>query len=422
MNSAFQVTCFVHLFEQATQDWLAVAGIIKSCIEETKAKFPQVNEIFLRSDNAGCYHSSSLLLSLPTISTATGVSIARYDYSEPQKGKDVCDRKIAVMKTDIRRHVNEGNDVTTAMEMKEALESHGGAKDCFSAVAEVSAQAKMTKQTFAGVQSYSNFEFTGNGVRVWKAYNIGPGKEYEKKFDKTTDFSLKFHDHFKVCVPEATAPQPKRQKVQDPQANLPPEPSENPMNVKGFPCPEINCIKEFVTFSGLQRHLDVGRHVLKVHEDNPPDYVKKKWAEVCTSLTTKHVSAPAATSSLSEEESDVHMGWAVKSTRKVVRFSDKVKGHLLQLFIEGEDAGHKAHPAEVAMHMKKAKGKFSRQEWLTSQQVKSYFSRLTSLKRAGKLPLSSQSNPDPTADDTAAEEAEAHRREIRRSVSADIDL
>ena len=50
----------------------------------------------------------------------------RYDSSDPQAGKDICDRKTAPMKAHIRRFVNENNDMTTAEDMKKALESHNG--------------------------------------------------------------------------------------------------------------------------------------------------------------------------------------------------------------------------------------------------------------------------------------------------------
>ena len=60
----------------------------------------------------------------------TGVRPVRYDFSEPQAGKDICDRKTAAMKAHIKRGVNERHDVVTAEDMKAALESHGGIKGC----------------------------------------------------------------------------------------------------------------------------------------------------------------------------------------------------------------------------------------------------------------------------------------------------
>ena len=98
----------------------------------------------------------------------------------------------------------------------------------------------------------------------------------------------------------------------------------------------------------------------------------------------------------------VDMGWALKASRKSVRFSEKVKAHLLELFLRGEETGHKSEPTDVAAHIRKDK-RFTKEDWLSATKVKSYFSRLTSLQRAGKQ-LQGTIN-----EDTAAEEAESDR-------------
>ena len=59
---------------------------------------PQVDSAFFRSDNAGCYHSGALLLSPHEIGKRTGITPLRYDFSDPQSGKDICDGKTAPMK------------------------------------------------------------------------------------------------------------------------------------------------------------------------------------------------------------------------------------------------------------------------------------------------------------------------------------
>ncbi|CAH3124819.1 unnamed protein product, partial [Pocillopora meandrina] len=50
----------------------------------------------------------------------------RNDFSDPQGGKGICDRQAATIKGDIGRYVNEGNDVTTAIQLKTAIESGPG--------------------------------------------------------------------------------------------------------------------------------------------------------------------------------------------------------------------------------------------------------------------------------------------------------
>ena len=137
---------------------------------------PHITKVYFRSDNAGRYDNTELLLSLQALVARHGMVFVRYDFSDPQSGKDVCDRRIASMKTHIRRWVNEGHDVTTAEEMKVALEFHGGVRACRFAVVEID-KAKMNAEVskIRGISFFNNFHFYEDGVRSWKAYQIGKG-------------------------------------------------------------------------------------------------------------------------------------------------------------------------------------------------------------------------------------------------------
>ena len=142
-----------------------------------KSSYSNLSEAFLRSDNAGCYHNAFLILSLPSIGERAGIRILRYDFSDPQAGKDVCDRRIATLKSHMRRFINEGNDINTAKDMKVAIESYGGVKGCYATVAEIQDSFQsMTKHSMTGIQALNNFLFQPAGLRVWKAYNVGTGK------------------------------------------------------------------------------------------------------------------------------------------------------------------------------------------------------------------------------------------------------
>ena len=103
-----QARTYIHLFEECTQNWFAVASIIEHTLTTLNAEKPNIQEAFLRSDNAGCYHCAYLILSLPSIGERAGIMIKRYDFSDPQAGKDVCDRRTAALKAHMRRYINEG--------------------------------------------------------------------------------------------------------------------------------------------------------------------------------------------------------------------------------------------------------------------------------------------------------------------------
>ena len=95
-------------------------------LQEEKARHPEINDAFYRSDCTGSYASGGLLVPIRHIGRLTGISIKRYDFSEPQAGKGPCDRSFAHQKSHVNRFLNEGNDVISAEQVKKALESHGG--------------------------------------------------------------------------------------------------------------------------------------------------------------------------------------------------------------------------------------------------------------------------------------------------------
>ena len=52
----------------------------------------------------------------------------KYDFSDPQAGKDVCDGRITSVKSHKRRYINEGHHIKSAADMKTAIDSSGSVK------------------------------------------------------------------------------------------------------------------------------------------------------------------------------------------------------------------------------------------------------------------------------------------------------
>ena len=104
---SFQIHCFVHIVQQCTENWFAVMSMLEATLQKMKSHLPHVDQYFLRSDNAGCYHCAPLILSVTALADRLGVKVLQYDFSEAQAGKDLCDLKIAPMKVHINRYVNE---------------------------------------------------------------------------------------------------------------------------------------------------------------------------------------------------------------------------------------------------------------------------------------------------------------------------
>ena len=91
-------------------------------------------------------------------------------------GKISANRILCPMKAAIRRYCNEGHDIVTAHDMQIFLDKRPvqGTTAAVFCVNEENKTWKMKK--IANYSSLHNFEFTPDGLRVWKAYNIGTGK------------------------------------------------------------------------------------------------------------------------------------------------------------------------------------------------------------------------------------------------------
>lgn len=170
-----QSQAFVHIIQSCSQDSNAVILIVQHVLKTLKIEHPEITTAHLRQDNAGCYHNANTVLACTSIEQSTGIKVARMDFSDPQGGKGSADRLAATCKCHIRIYLNEGHDVTTAEEMKQALLSHGGVSGLRVAVLP-SITETAERQSISGISKLSNFEFRGGKLVAWRAYNVGVGK------------------------------------------------------------------------------------------------------------------------------------------------------------------------------------------------------------------------------------------------------
>ena len=112
---------YVHPFDSCTQDWFAVASILENLLLTIKAHYPSVKCVHLRSDEAGCYHNNLLLASIHDVSKRVGIAVETYYFSEPQHGKDICDRIICPMKLSVRKYCDGGHDIQSVKDTRGAL-------------------------------------------------------------------------------------------------------------------------------------------------------------------------------------------------------------------------------------------------------------------------------------------------------------
>jgi len=97
-NNEAEMLALVHSFESCTQDSSAALAIIDDVFTQIKGIMQEINSVYLRLDNSGCYHCASTLLSVRRVATKNRMNLKRVDFSDAQSGKRSCDRTAATIK------------------------------------------------------------------------------------------------------------------------------------------------------------------------------------------------------------------------------------------------------------------------------------------------------------------------------------
>ncbi|PFX25917.1 hypothetical protein AWC38_SpisGene9441 [Stylophora pistillata] len=162
--------------------------------------------------------------------------------------------------------------------------------------------------------------------------------------------------------------------------------------------------------------------------------VKGCWAAVCELHQAKQMLTPVRWAGISQLNSFLYECGSIKRptrppvllpppvptvclvagpSRKCSRFAEQVENFLLELFLVGEENGRKVTPPDASRRRRTLcregtnQRLFDKEERLTAQQIASYFSRLVTLKKTGKLPQASDIN-------VGDQDVEPLEREIRR--------
>ena len=411
-----EMATFVHVFQTCTQDSITVLCIMKDVLRQLKDIMPDLKSVFYRQDNAGCYHSALTITTARNIAEAAGIKIMRMDFSEPQGGKGACDRKAAAIKSHMRLYLNSGKDIETAAQMKEAIESSGGLPSVSVTLCGTPNNTPSTKRTlkWEGVSLVSNIEYCEEGLRIWRAYNVGPGKLLPwSKFANSSQLpSITIIENsssqVQFALPKSRKSSnkvsPDHQNSTDESDEVQSDDSEEDDHevVAGYPissknatsklfcCPEDGCVKSYQRYSSLQHHLECGRHRRELERETLLD---KAMCSYANRLEVGGARMQAATNSSYQQGLDVHpssnklpapMGWSLKtSSTKRVKFTTTQRDYLRKKFLIGKTTGRKLDPSIVAKDMRSTKDVlgdrlFAVDEFLTSQQIVSYFSRLAS--------------------------------------------
>ena len=259
-------------------------------------------------------------------------------------------------------------------------------------------------QQFSAVHDFS---YKQDGLRVWKAFQVGPGKlipwdEIYIKHEGATDLITEQENFgFTPRVMPGSA-----HDSGDAESS-----SELGLVLE---CPEPACARTFRSVEEMELHLSVGQHTESMY-----DKLKQGWVEKFSFFT---LSEGDSTNVIERQgskpfQSNLSEGWALhKPKGGAVHLSEKVRQYPTSKFEIGEQSGRK-----VSQDMRKAKGEngeclFSREEWLTKAQIQGFLSHLSSSRRRRAGP-----SPSSTVDDKSDEEEASHTTTLE-SVVTEIGL
>ncbi|KAL9972283.1 hypothetical protein ACROYT_G018566 [Oculina patagonica] len=265
----------------------SLCSIIENTLEALKKEHPHITQVNFRSDEAGCYYNNFLVAAVRDAGNRVSITVTRYDFYEPQYGKYICDRILCPMKSAIRRYCNEGHDVLSAKDMPTALSERPvrgtTASVCSVNESQKTLEVKMTDH----FSRYHNFQCESNGIRIWRAYNVGQGRliPYQDIIVKPqgpTDLVIDV-DFFPV----------KEARIHD-------ATSTDGEETSGlFSCPEPGCQMVFKKVSELENHLDVGEHrQMRGGSETVYDKLRRDWAEKFLNVDNNEGRSSAAGSTL----------------------------------------------------------------------------------------------------------------------------
>ena len=368
---------------RCNQNSVDVLNIGDNVLCSFKVDCPMISKLFAKSDNASCYHGNFIYEALFKLCKSRSLQLLRYDFNEPCKGKDQCDRESAGAKTVINSYVDNGNDVINAVGAYDALHYGRGIKNTKVAVIESNVEeASLTGAKIKNISAYHSIKFSEDHMKLYRYYDIGPGVKVSFKPDHavTTSYDVVREFHHTQNEPSIENHPQKKKKRSD------------HTSCSFIFCENALCTDVFESQQEYEVHLLSEKHSFAKQETSM-DSIKASYVEKIKASSHLHSTCmtSAATTleiELSHAEAEAPLmkriseqGWALPH-RINFNFSYEQKILLLEIFTEGERSGIKKSPEEVEDIIRR---KMKLSQWVTSIQIARHFSALTKKLKDGTL-------------------------------------
>ena len=125
-KDVFVKSVYLTAVYRCDQDMAATLNIADVVLKKFKKDEPHVSTLYIKYDNAGCYHGSLIPEAMFKLYKENGFQLIRYDFNELCKGKDQSNQESAAVKSILHSYVDSGNSILQAKDIHIAL--GGGTK------------------------------------------------------------------------------------------------------------------------------------------------------------------------------------------------------------------------------------------------------------------------------------------------------
>ena len=189
----------------------------------------------------------------------------------------------------------------SAEQVKKALESHGSVRSVVPYVVKYPESAgKCPTPRISDVSLLHNYQYCNDGVKVWKAYNIGTGKLVTwENLDKDGKILLPSELRIIESGSQGNSESVKKDNTCL-AAELPglvkpvgltAESVDEDRDCSLFRCPKPGCVKQYITVRRLEKHISAGKHAFQDVSEPLGDKVIKRWAEQFQQATSENLSS-----------------------------------------------------------------------------------------------------------------------------------
>jgi hypothetical protein len=188
----YHISHFDTYCSNTAQGGFETAACIEAGMRELKLLDESIGvsgfDAFCSDAGSGYKSTPYVLMVLREMKELTGVSVRRLHFNASGEGnRNLTDGHNAHLKAHREAALRAGQPsaCTTAAAEAKAAAYAGGLAGTTSRILKFGYESKVTVNALPGIQSFHDFKREDGGIRVWKSYDIGPGKFFsDEKLDK----------------------------------------------------------------------------------------------------------------------------------------------------------------------------------------------------------------------------------------------